>query len=86
MTEMSHKLTLLERKKLTVTGVTEVISFDENEALLRTPLGALVVQGEQLQLKNLSPEEGQVGVEGQITALLYEEPRTGGGFLRRLFK
>lgn len=84
MTDMSHKLTLSERNKLTVTGVTEVVSFDENEALLRTPLGALVVQGEQLQLKNLSPEDGQVGVEGQITALLYEEMRTG-GFWRRLF-
>lgn len=85
MSEMSHKLTLVEREKLTVTGVAEVVSFDENEALLHTPLGTLIVQGEQLQLKNLSPEDGQIGVEGHITGLLYEEPRQSGGILRRIF-
>lgn len=80
-----HKLTLNERKKLTVTGVTEVVSFEENTVILKTALGTLMIQGNQLQLKTLSLEGGQVDVEGSVSALIYEEPRSAGGVLRRLF-
>ena len=51
--EMPHKLTLNERRQLTVTGVTEVISFDEAAVILRTQSGALHIQGRNLQLKKL---------------------------------
>lgn len=82
--QFPHKLTLNERKNLTMTGVTEVVSFDEAEIVLQTGLGRLVVQGQELQLKNLSLEGGQVAVDGKICALSYEEVRQGGA-LRRLF-
>lgn len=82
--QMPHKLALDGRKSLTMTGVTEVISFDDTAVLLRTSLGDLSVHGQQLQLKNLSLDGGQVAVEGSIAALVYEEPRRGGG-LKRLF-
>ena len=81
---LPHKLQLNERKKRTMTGVTEVVSFDETAVVLQTSLGLLIVQGQQLQLKNLSLEGGQVAVEGDINALSYEEPRQGGW--RRLFR
>ena len=81
---LPHKLTLTERKNLTLTGVTEVISFDENAVILKTGLGTLVIHGQGLQLKNLSLDGGQVGVEGTVSALIYEEPRGSG--LRRLFR
>ena len=82
---LPHKLTLSERKKLTMTGVTEVVSFEEDVVVLKTALGTLVVQGRDLQLKTLSLEGGQVDVEGTISALAYEEPKRSGGALRRLF-
>lgn len=82
---MPHKLTLNERKYLTMTGVTEVVSFDENAVVLKTCLGLLTIHGQNLQLKNLSLEGGQVAVEGTMSAFLYEEPRKSGGALRRLF-
>ena len=75
---MPHDLQLKERKSLTVSGVTEVVSFDEGTAVLQTSLGTLVVQGQELQLKTLSPEGGQVTIEGTIASLHYEEPRSGG--------
>lgn len=81
---LPHKLTLNERKQLTVTGVTEVVSFDETAVIARTGLGTLVVQGKDLQLKTLLPEGGQVSVEGHICALSYEEPRPAGSFWQRL--
>ena len=82
--QMPHKLSLDGRKNLTMTGVTEVISFDDTAVVLSTTLGNLTVHGQALQLKNLSLEGGQVSVEGNIAALIYEEPRRSGG-LRRLF-
>ena len=75
LTQLPHKLTLDERSKLTMTGVTEVVSFDDTAVVLRTVLGTLEVQGQQLKLKNLSLDGGQVTVDGHISALYYEEPR-----------
>ena len=83
--QFPHKLTLDERKKLTMSGVTEVVSFDETAVVLKTDLGILTVHGRQLQLKDLSVDGGQVAVEGSISALVYEEPRSTGGWLSRLF-
>ncbi|MGM9589599.1 MAG: sporulation protein YabP [Faecousia sp.] len=82
-TQMPHKLTLNERRELTMTGVTEVVSFEDNAVVLRTDLGTLVVQGADLKLKTLSLDGGQVAVDGTVSALIYEEPRLAGW--RRLF-
>lgn len=79
-----HVLQLKERKNLTMSGVTEVVSFDETAVILQTALGTLTVQGRDLQLKTLSLEGGQVAVEGNVSALIYEEPRSG-SWRQRLF-
>lgn len=80
--QLPHRLTLDARKSLTVTGVTEVLRFDDTAVALRTSMGELTVYGQDLQLKNLSLEGGQVAVEGTVAAMIYEQPRRGG--LRRL--
>ena len=71
---LPHKLVLEGRKKLNVTGVTEVVRFEEGCAVLKTVRGVLVVQGEELKLRTLSLEGGEMAVEGQVSALFYEEP------------
>lgn len=81
---LPHKLTLNERKNLTLTGVTEVIAFDETTVLLSTTLGRLEVQGENLQLKNLSLDGGQVAVDGEISALFYTQNRQKQSLWQRL--
>jgi len=80
---LPHGLSLKERRELTMTGVTEVVSFEDTAVVLRTALGTLIVQGTGLQLKTLSLEGGQVAVDGTISALVYEEPRQSGW--RRFF-
>lgn len=84
--QMPHGLTLKERSQLSMTGVSEVVSFDENAVVLHTTLGTLTIQGEQLQLKQLSVDGGQVAVDGKIAALLYEDPRPAGSWLQRLLR
>ena len=81
--QLPHKLTLNERSVLSMTGVTEVVSFDEESVVLHTALGTLEVLGQNLKLKNLSPDGGQLAIEGNIRGLFYEEPRQSRSFWRR---
>ena len=83
--QLPHKLTLNQREDLTLSGVTEVVSFDDSSVILKTHLGVLTVLGENLVLKTLSVEGGQVAVSGHVTSLSYEEPRSA-GFWQRLFQ
>ena len=75
--QLPHKLTLNQRENLTLTGVTEVVSFDDSLVVLKTQLGKLTVQGDHLVLQALSVEGGQLSVSGHISSLFY--------FLTKLF-
>ncbi len=80
-----HHLILEDRERLTVSGVEEVESFDENTIVMETAQGVLIVRGEGLHIEKLSLDGGDLKVEGMVEALTYEEPRRGrGGFLSRL--
>ncbi|MBQ7870776.1 MAG: sporulation protein YabP [Oscillospiraceae bacterium] len=82
-----HELRLEERKKLSVTGVREVESFDEETVIMHTVCGVLIVRGQELHLQTLSIDGGCVAVDGTIEALSYAEPqKRGGGFFSRLFR
>lgn len=83
---LPHKLILNERNNLSVSGVSEVVSFDDTAVVMRTGMGVLTVHGQQLQLKNLSLDGGMVAVEGNVAALIYEEPRQDRGFWGRFFR
>ena len=83
MVQEEHSLRLVGRAELTITGVTEVSRFEEDGVLLQTDMGELTVQGEQLQLKELSLEGGRVAVSGSISALIYGRQQSG-GWLHRL--
>ena len=81
-----HEIHILERREARILGVCEVVSFDDTSVVMHTPLGTLIVQGHELQLKTLTLEGGNVSVEGHIAALSYEEPRPAGGWLSRLVR
>ena len=84
--QLPHKLTLNERSSLTLTGVSQVVRFEESCVVLETQLGTLVIHGKDLELKTLSIEGGQGAGKGHICAMIYQEPRQRGGVLRRLVK
>lgn len=81
---LPHKVTMEEREKLTLTGATEVLRFDEETAQLATSRGLVLVHGNDLKLKTLSLEGGTVAISGKISAVIYEEPRKARG-IGRLF-
>ena len=81
-----HRLELVGREKLTVSGVEDVERFDENGIVMSTSAGVLVVTGEDLHIGKLSLDGGELHVDGRIDSVTYEEGgREQGGFLRRLF-
>ena len=73
----AQSLTLLERSKLTVSGVEEVLSFDEERIVMRTVLGELTVGGSGLHVGRLSLDTGELAVEGLVTELSYAEAAPG---------
>ncbi len=79
-----HRLILEDRERLTVSGVEEVESFDENLIVMDTAQGVLVVRGEELHIEKLSLDGGDLKVEGMVESLTYEAERRKGGFLSRL--
>ena len=74
------RLTMEARRKLTLTGATEVVRFDEDLVELNTSLGQLTIEGRDLKLKCLSLDTGTLVVEGEICALRYIEPGRKRGF------
>lgn len=85
--EAAHHIILEDRERLTVSGVEEVESFDENTIVMNTAQGALIVRGEGLHIEKLSLDGGDLKVEGSVESLTYEEShRDRGGFLARLLR
>ena len=82
--EAAHHILLEGREQLTVSGVEEVESFDENTIVMSTVKGTLVVRGEDLHIEKLSLDGGDMKVEGRVDSLTYEDDRRGrGGLLSR---
>ena len=84
--ELPHRLTLDARSRLSMTGVLEVESFDEESVVLHTTKGVLVIRGQQLHLQTLSIDGGQVAVDGTVDAMSYEEAQRKGGLFSRLLR
>ena len=81
-----HSLCLEERQRLSVTGVEEVVSFDEETVAVRTVKGLLLIRGAGLKVDKLEKTSGELTVSGGIRALEYEETGPGAGFFARLFR
>ncbi|MDD4801344.1 MAG: sporulation protein YabP [Syntrophomonas sp.] len=86
-----HSLNLANRQRLALTGVNNVISFDEQEIILSTNLGYLSVAGEELHINALNLDEGKVAIQGNVNNIGYKPQGTdlkakGKNMLGRLFK
>lgn len=81
-----HNLTLEERNKLTVCGVTDIGGYDEQTIVAQTEKGELTVKGENLHIIRMSVDMGELQVEGNIISMQYSETQPSGGFFSRLFR
>lgn len=85
-----HKMAVNNRKSCSLTGVIDVIAFDEGEVILETDMGVLVIKGHDLHVKRLDLEKGEVDIDGRMDSFFYSEQRNssakGESFLGRLFR
>lgn len=82
-----HNIILEDRKAMTVSGVSDVDSFDEETIIVFTDLGELTVKGDNLHINKLNIESGELSLEGNIVSLTYSDEQVRqGGLFSRLFK
>ena len=73
-TGKGHALSIGNRHEITVSGVSEVVSFDEETVRLVTTCGILNLEGEELRIHVLNTKDGTVAVTGKLNGILYEDP------------
>lgn len=78
-----HSLSLENRNAAAMTGVQEVLAFDENQVILMTEAGEIALTGENLHVTKLMLEEGQLTVEGRLDSIFYTQRRERRGLFRR---
>ena len=87
---MAHKIVLNNRNQGNLTGILDVISFDENTIVLDTDMGLLTIKGKDLHVNRLSLEKGEVDLSGNIDSIAYSSvtppAKQGDSFLTKLFK
>ena len=90
ITSLTHSVSINERKNIVITGVKKIDSFDENEFLLETTLGNLIIKGSELEIIKLDTYQGNVSIKGRIDSLVYVDNELkkvkDESFLSKLFK
>ncbi len=84
-----QNIILENRRKLSISGVLDVLSFDDQIVILETDLGMLTVKGDDLRINKLSLDSTEVVIDGNINTLSYSEKqdkKTSGSLLGKIFK
>ncbi len=83
-----HRLTMLGREKLTVTGVEDVDSFDDDKVVAYTVDGVMTVKGADFRINRLNVEDGELEIEGDIDSIEYADGHKSdkGSFFSKIFK
>ncbi len=69
----THSISITERKNIVVTGVKKIDSFDDEEFLLETNMGYIIIKGSELEIIKLDTYQGNVSIKGRINSLTYME-------------
>lgn len=84
---MEHSISLLERKTLTINGVEHIYSFNEKKVELRTSLGDMTIEGENLDMGKLSIDDNIIDVKGVINSISYsKDKKSKESIVKRIFK
>lgn len=87
--QVNHRVSVQERKQLTMEGVQHVDSFNESEITLQTNMGMVILKGDGLHITQLNLENGSIEAEGYFTSLSYVENKVksrGKNLLGRILK
>ena len=86
----AHKVMIDNRAGGTISGIQDVVSFDENQIVLDTDMGLLTIKGKKLHVSRLTLEKGETDIDGSIDSLTYSSNegyrKSGESLFSRLFK
>ena len=77
MKPAAHRLALDGRERMTVSGVEDVISFDECGVVLKTVMGILSIDGAELRIINLNVDAKDIEIAGKINGIIYQGAQSG---------
>lgn len=81
-----HKVNIVYNESVDLSGIESVMSYDENEVVLKTSDNILSVKGEKFNIETLDLEKGEVRISGGVASLGYSKTREKVGLLKRLIK
>lgn len=85
---LPHSVHIKDRESISITGVIEVMSFDDSSILLKTGRGGMAIEGSSLKIGRLSVENGELSADGKIDSVYYfsADRKEKGGIFRGVFK
>ncbi len=85
----NHEFKVTDRSQIYMTGIKKINSFDDEEFLMETTMGIVLLKGNGLEMIKLDTHDGHVSIKGQINSVTYIDDKNGGkeeSFLSKLFK
>jgi len=87
LASLNHNITIQERKNIMITGVKKIESFDNEEFLLETTMGNIIIKGTDLEIIKLDTYQGSVSIKGVVNSLSYNNTnKKEDGVFSKLFK
>ena len=90
MSDINHEIKLDRRESVFITGVNDLVSFDDETVIADTQMDILIINGQNLHVNKLNLEQGELSIDGEINALHYEQQSNFGkaksSFLSKIFK
>ena len=87
--KLNHRIIMDSRSKVEITGVLDLLVFDETEVVMETSEGMLSIRGADLHMSNLNLDQGGVGLAGEVSEIVYDDrnaTKAKSGLMSRLFK
>ncbi len=83
-----HRIEMIDRTSVSITGVSDVINFDEGSVVLETSGGILSIDGQELHIVSLNVDSGEISISGSVSGIIYPGSisKSGGGFFRKKAK
>ncbi len=85
----SHELKLIDRREIALTGIKKITSFDQEEFLLESIMGLILIKGSNLEIMRLDTHDGNIKIKGKINSFTYldnKETKKEESLLSKLFK
>ena len=84
----THSISINERKNIVVTGVKKIDSFDNEEFLMESVMGIILLKGQDLEIVKLDTHDGRVSIKGTINSMTYDDGKKKDteSFIGKIFK